>query len=177
LARAQLAAGRTSESVDAVKAAYQLDNASSNDARLATVLWKTAQKRETSEKTLDLLGGGFGERGVDILYDLTLTPGVRKDIRKAAGTALYTTAAQNAASAALKVLLALQGASRCEDKLALLPKVESDADARALPLLTSMRVTVGCGKGKRNDCYACMRKGLQLENAIAAIRKRDGAQP
>jgi len=28
---------------------------------------------------------------------------------------------------------------------------------------------------KRGDCYACLHTGLQLENAIAAIRKRDTA--
>ena len=174
LARVQLAAGNASASVNAVKSAYMADPSASKQAKLATILWKTAQKRDTSEKTLNLLGGGFGERGVDILYDLATTPGVRRDVKKAASGALYTMAAQNAASPALKVLFALEHAGTCQEKLALLPRAESDADARSLPLLTSMRSSVGCGKKRRNDCYPCMRGGLQLENAVAAVRKRGG---
>ena len=175
LARAQLAAGNASASVDAVKAAYQADPAAGKEAKLATILWKTAQKRDTSEKTLNLLSGGFGERGVDILYDLATTRGVRHDVKRAASSALYTMAAQGAASPAMKVLLALEHAGTCEEKLALLPSAESDADARSLPLLTAMRSTVGCGKRRRGDCYPCMRRGLQLDNAVAAVRKRAGS--
>jgi len=175
LARAELAAGNATESVDTARAAYQAEPKAGEDAKLATVLWKTAQRRESSEKTLELLSGAFGSRGADILYDLTSTPGVRKDIKKAAILALDSVSAQKVASAALKALLALEHAKSCEEKRATLPSVELDADARALPLLTAMRSSVGCGKLKRGDCYACMHTGLQLENAIAAIRKRDAA--
>ncbi len=176
LARAQFAAGKLVVSVDTAAAAYASNPKVNEDARLATVLWKAAQRRESSERTLNLLCSGFGSRGADILYDLTNTQGVRKDVKTAAEAALVSPAAQNAASAALKALLALEHAQTCESKLASLPKIESDADARALPLLKSMRSTVGCGKGKRGDCYECMRTGLQLENAIAAVRKRDSAR-
>lgn len=176
LARAQLAAGKASDSVNTARAAYAADAKASEDAKLATVLWKTAQRRESSDKTIDLLSGGFGSRGADILYDLANTPGVRKDVKKAATAALTSASVQNVASAALKALLALEQVPSCEAKLAALPNVESDADARALPLLKSMRATVGCGKQKRADCFACLRTGLQLENAIAAIRKRDVAK-
>jgi eukaryotic-like serine/threonine-protein kinase len=174
LARARLAAGNASAALDAAKDAYLADPAANKDARLATVLWKTAQKRDTSEKTLNLLGVGFGDRGVDILYDLTTTPGVRRDVKKAAASALYTTAAQDAASPALKVLLALEHTTSCEEKLALLARAESDADSRSLPLLTAMRSTVGCGKRRRHDCYPCLRQGPQLDNTIAAVRQRNG---
>ena len=175
LARIHLSAGKASESVVAAENAYQIDASASKDAKLATVLWKTAQKRESSEKALNLLAGGFGERGVDILYDLTTTAGVRSDIRRAASAALFSVAAQNAAAPALQALLTLEHADSCEGKLAALPKVGESADMRAMPLLTSMRSVVGCGKRKRSDCYGCMRRGLQLENAIAAVRKRDAA--
>ncbi len=174
LARARLAAGDASAAVDAAKNAYLADPAANKEARLATVLWKTAQKRDASEQTLSLLGGGFGDRGVDILYDLTTTPGVRRDVKNAATRALYATAAQDAASPALKVLLALEHTTSCEERLALLARAESDADSRSLPLLTAMRSTVGCGKRRRHDCYPCLRQRPQLDDAIAAVRKRNG---
>ncbi len=173
LARAELGAGNAAASVDAAKSAYLADNAASKDAKLATILWKTAQKRESSEPTFRLLEGGFGERGVDILYDLATTRGVRRDIQNAASSALYTMAAQNVASPPLKVLLALEHAKTCEEKLAQLPSAERDADERAMPLLLAMRSAAGCGRKKRNDCYPCLRHGLQLENAIAAVKKRE----
>ncbi len=175
LARAQLAAGNATAAVAAAGQAYAADQTASKDAKLATVLWKTAQKRESSENTLRLLEGGFGERGIDILYDLTTTAGVRRDLKKAAASALYSMAAQNAASPALKVLLAFEHAMTCEEKKALLPSIERDADARSIPLLTAMHSNVGCGKRRRSDCYACLRNGLQLENTIAAVKKREGS--
>ena len=174
LARAQLAAGNASAAVDAAGRAFDADQAAGKDAKLATVLWKAAQKRESSEKTLQLLEGGFGERGIDILYDLTTTAGVRRELKKAASDALYTMAAQNAASSALKVLLALEHAKTCEETRALLPSIERDADTRSIPVLSAMHSNVGCGKKKRSDCYACLRSGLQLENTIAAVKKREG---
>jgi serine/threonine-protein kinase len=174
LARAQLASGNASAAVEAASQAYAADQAASKDAKLATVLWKAAQKRESSEKTLRLLEGGFGERGIDILYDLSTTAGVRRDLKKAALDALFTMAAQTAASPALKVLLALEHAKTCEEKRALLSSVENDGDARSIPLLSAMHSNVGCGKRRRSDCYSCLRNGLQLENTIAAVKKREG---
>ena len=174
LAHAQLAAGNALAAVEAASHAYAANQAASKNAKLATVLWKSAQKRESSERTLRLLEGGFGERGIDILYDLTTTAGVRRDLKKAASDALYTMAAQNAASSALKVLLALEHAKTCEETRALLPSIERDADTRSIPVLSAMHSNVGCGKKKRSDCYACLRSGLQLENTIAAVKKREG---
>jgi hypothetical protein len=175
LARAQLAAGNAVGSVGAAKSAYLANPAASKDAKLATVLWKTAQKRDSSELTLRLLQGGFGERGVDILYDLTTTPGVRSDVQEAASSALATTAAQGAASPALKVLLAFQQAKSCEERQALLPSIEHNADSRVVPLLNALQSTVGCGKNKQSDCNACLRHGLELQNAISGVKKREGA--
>ena len=175
LARAQLAASNAVASVDAAKSAVLADPAASKEAKLATVLWKTAQRRESSEPTLRLLAGGFGERGADILYDLTTTPGVRRDVQQAASSALASAAAQDVASPALQVLLALERAKSCEEKRALLPQVERDADARALSALNALHSTVGCGKKRQSDCFACLRRGLELENAIQAVKKREGS--
>jgi hypothetical protein len=82
-------------------------------------------------------------------------------------------AAQNAASPSLRVLLDLEHAKTCQEKLALLPNVARDADARSLPFLAAMHTTVGCGRRKRSDCFECLRHGLQLENAIAAVKQRE----
>jgi eukaryotic-like serine/threonine-protein kinase len=172
LAKAQFAIGNAGDCLESIKSAYIADASINKDANLATLLWKMAQKRETSDRTLQLLESGFGERGVDILYDLTTTSAVRREVRLTASKSLYSVKAQDTASPALRVLLALQHAVKCEEKLAILPSVERDGDARILPMLTLMHSTAGCGSRNRQDCYTCLRRGLELENAIAAVKRR-----
>jgi serine/threonine-protein kinase len=172
LAKAQYSAGNAGECLEAIEHAYSLDAAVNTDAKLATLLWKTVQKRETTDRTLRLLERGFGTRGVDILYDLATTPAVRKDLRQKAATSLRSAEVQQAASPALRSVLVLQQASTCAEKKTLLPSVERTADARVLPELKALQSMAGCGKRKRTDCYPCLRHSLELENAIAAVKKR-----
>lgn len=172
LAKAQFAAGNAGDCLEAIGRAYSLDASVSHDAKLATLLWKIVQKRETTERSLRLLEQGFGSRGADILYDLATTPAVRKDLRQAAATSLKSAVDHDVASPALRALLALQQARTCEDKKALLPTIAREADARIQPELKSLQSMTGCGKRKRADCNPCLRHGLELENAIAAVKKR-----
>jgi hypothetical protein len=172
LAKAQFAMGNAGDSLEAIAHAYSLNQGVSKDAKLATLLWKIVQKRETSERALRVLESGYGQRGVDILYDLVTTPAVRKDLRQTATTRLQSSEVQQNASPALRALLALQQANTCAEKKALLPTVERDGDARIMPELKALQSMTGCGKRGRADCYACLRHGLELENAIAVVKKR-----
>jgi len=172
LAKAQFTVGNAGDCLEAIERAYSLDASVNQDSKLATLLWKIVQKRETSERTLRVLGQGFGARGADILYDLATTPAVRKDLRQAAAARLRSADPQQLASPALRSLLSLQLARTCEEKKALLPSVERDADARVMPELKNLQSMVGCGRSKRADCYPCLRHGLELENAIASVKKR-----
>lgn len=172
LARAQFAIGNAGDCLDTIRSAFTADPAVNRNANLATLLWKLAQKRETSERAIHLLKAEFGDRGVDILYDLSTTPAVRKDVREAAAIAMKSDAAQQICSPALRTLFALQNAQSCEDKLALLPQVESDGDSRLLTLLKAMNSRLGCGKRGGSDCYPCLRRGPELEKATAAVVSR-----
>jgi serine/threonine-protein kinase len=171
LAKAQFVMGNAGDSLEAIARAYSLNAGVGRDAKLATLLWKIVQKRETSERALRVLESGYGQRGVDILYDLATTPAVRKDLRQTAANRLHSEAVLQNASPALRALLALQQANTCAEKKALLPTVEKDADGRILPELKSLQSMTGCGKRGRSDCYACLRHGLELENAIAMVKK------
>jgi hypothetical protein len=172
LAKAQFAQGNSGDCLDTIQRAHSLDATVSGDANLATLLWKIVQKRELTERTLRMLETSYGERGVDILYDLSTISAVRDDLRQAAATRLKLPAVQNVASPALRVLLSLQQATTCSEKKALLPSIEHDADGRIIPELKAMQSMVGCGKRGRNDCNPCLRHGLELENAIAAVKNR-----
>jgi serine/threonine-protein kinase len=172
LAKAQFAQGNAGDCLDTIQRAHSLDSTVSGDANLATLLWKIVQKREITDRALRMLETHYGERGVDILYDLSTTEAVRKDLREAATASLKSPAVQKVASPALRVLLLLQQADTCAEKKALLPSVEHDADGRIIPELKAMQSMVGCGKRNRADCYPCLRHGLALENAIAAVKNR-----
>jgi eukaryotic-like serine/threonine-protein kinase len=172
LAKAQFAQGNSGDCLDTIQRAYSLDATVSGDANLATLLWKIVQKRELTERALHMLETGYGERGVDILYDLSTIAAVREDLRQAAATRLKTPEVLNVASPALRVLLSLQQANTCLEKKALLPNIEREADGRIIPELKAMQSMAGCGKHGRYDCNPCLRHGLELENAIAAVKNR-----
>jgi len=172
LAKEQFAQGNSGDCLDTIQRAHALDATVSGDANLATLLWKIVQKRELTERALHMLETGYGERGVDILYDLSTIAAVREDLREAAATRLKLPAVQSVASPALRVLLSLRQASTCLEKKALLPNIERDADGRIIPELKAMQSMVGCGKRGRGDCNPCLRHGLELENTIAAVKNR-----
>jgi hypothetical protein len=62
----------------------------------------------------------------------------------------------------LRHLALLQLAKTCEGKREQVEALGVAKDARALPFLLrlSQRPRVGCGKKKRDDCLACLRKPL-----------------
>ena len=58
----------------------------------------------------------------------------------------------------------LQRAKTCEQRRAQVEALAELGDQRALPLLTRLasRPRTGCGKKKRDDCYACLRKPIEV---------------
>ena len=46
------------------------------------------------------------------------------------------------------------------------------ADSRAIEALKALKKTTGCGRGRRHDCYSCLRKDDALDRAIAAAEGR-----
>jgi hypothetical protein len=61
---------------------------------------------------------------------------------------------------------------RCEDAKPLLARAVKEGDRRSLHLVIKLQRKYGCGPNKRQDCYACLRKGDELENAIKAVKAR-----
>jgi eukaryotic-like serine/threonine-protein kinase len=80
------------------------------------------------------------------------------------------------ASPALAVLMAFREAKTCDQKHALLEAVRDRGDARLLPLLVPYESARGCGFLGRNDCYPCMHRDHQIEEARQAIFERAKAQ-
>ena len=71
----------------------------------------------------------------------------------------------------------LRRAETCEQSRDLLPRALSDGDRRSFNLLIKLKRKQGCGPNKRQDCYACLREGTALDDAIKAVKTRKAPTP
>jgi hypothetical protein len=71
----------------------------------------------------------------------------------------------------------LRAARDCKAKKELLGRVKDNGDARLLPVLKPMKKETGCGFLGTKDCYFCMRKDDDLDDAISAIEGRTSKPP
>ena len=116
----------------------------------------------------------MGTRGIDILYDIAYLNSGRMYPQAAAKArkSFDSGEVRKRASPALSILLQFKDAKTCDQKHALLDAVREKADARMLPLLQPYEAVRGCGFLGRNDCYPCMHRDHQLEEAKQALTER-----
>ncbi len=117
-----------------------------------------------------------GSRGPDVLYAVwEKAPGGSR-AASLAQQLLSSADQRSKATPALTTALDLRAATACEDYLRLLPKVLSTGDQRCSATLRALKHTDGCGDDGHSDCYACLREGRLLDDALAAIEKRPAPQ-
>jgi hypothetical protein len=117
-----------------------------------------------------------GSRGPDVLYAVwEKAPGGSR-AASLAQQLLNSADQRSKATPALTTALDLRAATACEDYLRLLPKVLSNGDQRCSATLRALKHTDGCGDDGHSDCYACLREGRLLDDALAAIEKRPAPQ-
>ncbi len=127
-----------------------------------------------AELALELMRSGLGSAGADLLYQLEKS-GAK--VAPKAKELLRSKEVLEAASPALRVLLELEGAKSCEDRLPLLDRAKSLGDDRSAALLASLAkgTKTGCGKGKTKPCPApCKDQSKAYWEAIDAISARRG---
>jgi hypothetical protein len=118
-----------------------------------------------------------GSTSADLLYEIwTATPN-RTDATELARALLYSRDVRSKASPALSVALELRLADTCQANLAILPLALQVGDRRSFPLLTKLKRKDGCGTHRRQDCFACLREGEELEAAITAVKGRRPPNP
>ena len=151
----------------------QVDPAARYDEEVGKIVAEAALLNDTSDAAFQILETGLGELGVDMLLDLaertTLEPW-----RTKINQSLAKEAVRKQASPEAQLLLDLQGAARCEQKKALLPRAEQRGGQRVLDYLRRLQVPTGCGAGGQTDCWPCMRRDKALQRAVDAITKRGG---
>jgi len=168
------AAGRA----EALKSAQQLALKFTQQPALVNVAGPLKQFKEfatnerTSDVTLRAMAGLPGEIAADLLYDVWTSSADRSSATSLAQLLVYSRDVLPKASQALRVALDLRDSETCEQNRPVLPRAIEFGDRRSLHLLAFLQRTYGCGPKRKDDCYACLRKGSELEKAIRAVRGR-----
>lgn len=118
-----------------------------------------------------------GPAGADILYEIwTATPN-RTATTELARALLHSKDVRAKASEALSIALELRLAETCAANRELLPRAQQVGDRRAFSVLSKLSRRQGCGPNKQQDCYACLRDGMDLEEATKATKARRAPSP
>ncbi len=171
-AKLEIAAKKHADAVATLGKALVIDPSINESPELASALWTTAQAKDSTAASFELLEGPMGARGADMIHDLATDKRVRREVRERADTWLGSGQFQRQSDPKLNVLVALERATTCKQRYALLARAKSQGDERALALLQSYQKQSGCGKKGTDDCNPCMRSDDRLAEATAAIRER-----
>jgi serine/threonine-protein kinase len=174
LAEARLAfkAAHWAEALASVKTALSLEPSLSSNKNVAAIVWRVVQATETKDQALRLLETAMQARGADILYDLAITPGVRKDLSDTAAAWLDTKGFERASTPEASIAAALFRASNCKVRLALVKRAENVGDRRSLAQLEQFVHGKGCRPNEEAPCNACLKDAAEVAQAIAVIRAR-----
>lgn len=142
------------------------------DRKIQTTIRQRAYDMDTYRETLGMLARLPGPEGADMLYLLWTATQGSNDATKLAEELVKTREVRKRASPSLAVALDLRLAETCEQVLGLLPVAIEHADQRSLLRLSQLKAIRGCGTGKREDCYPCLREGDLLDDAIKAASRR-----
>jgi hypothetical protein len=113
-----------------------------------------------------------GSAGPEVLYAVwEKAPGGSR-AASLAQQLLHSEDQRGKATPALRTALDLRSATTCEDYLRVLPAVQRDGDQRCSATLRALKHRDGCGDDGQQDCFACLRDGKLLDEALTAIEGR-----
>jgi hypothetical protein len=144
---------------------------------LTTRFLAYATSPETMLAAFSHLSSWPGTTGPDVLYNVwEKAPGGSR-AASLAQQLLHSEDQRAKATPALLTALDLRTATSCEDYLRVLPSVQKNGDQRCSATLRALRHKDGCGDDGKQDCFACLREGSLLDDALAAIEGRPAPQP
>jgi hypothetical protein len=143
---------------------------------LAARFLNFATSPETMLPAFAHLLGWPGSTGPDVLYAVwEKAPGGNR-AASLAQQLLHSADQRAKATPALVTAIDLRSATSCEDYLRVLPAVQRDGDQRSSATLRALKHTDGCGDDGQKDCFACLREGRALDEALKAIEGRAAPQ-
>jgi hypothetical protein len=147
------------------------------DAEVLSELRRYTDDPETARDALAAIANVPGPISPDLIYEVWTATASRTTATDLARSLIYSKEVRAKASPALAVALDLRDAETCEQNRELLPRVSTDGDKRAFHLLNKLTRKYGCGSNKRQDCYACLRDGKDLDAAIKTVKARREPRP
>jgi hypothetical protein len=142
------------------------------DPAVLTELRTLAAAPETHRLALAAMARLPGPVSADLLYEVWTGTAEKSESTELARALLLGHDVRPKASPALAIALELRQAESCEAYQPLISKATELGDKRSLAPLAKLLRRTGCGPAKRDDCYACLREGDALKNAIVAVKKR-----
>jgi hypothetical protein len=147
------------------------------DQDVLTQLRHYSDDPETARDALSAMANVPGPISADLIYEVWTATSSRTTATDLARSLIYAKEVRAKASPALAVALDLRDADTCEKNRDLLERVTADGDRRVFHLLSKLTRKYGCGANKRADCYACLRTGTDLDNAMKTVKARREPHP
>jgi hypothetical protein len=135
-------------------------------------LRELAYDTQVGVATLKMLANVNNEVGADLLFAIHTRPANPDFVSELAKELLYSKDVYAKASEAMRVILDLRSVKDCEAMLSVMDRAKAHSDQRALLSLQPFYSRKGCGLGKENDCWPCLRDKKLLEEATVAARTR-----
>ncbi|HEY3498398.1 MAG TPA: hypothetical protein VGK73_27075, partial [Polyangiaceae bacterium] len=143
------------------------------DPHVVLELLKFAQSSDTSREALTAMAALPGPIAADLLYEVWTGTAERSGATELAQALLLGRDVRPRASPALAVALDLREAEACEDSAKILQRAFEVGDKRSFAPLSRLLRRTGCGPGKKQDCYPCLRDQDELlRKALAAAKLR-----
>lgn len=136
------------------------------------------EDRDTTLPAMTVVTQLPGPIGPDLLYEVWVGTPRRTETTQLAEELVYSDGVRSKASEALSVALDLRETEECETVLAILPRAAKHGDRRSARLVQRLLNRRGCGPGKSEDCYACLRpldddkSAVTVVSALYAVRRR-----
>lgn len=147
------------------------------DPEVLAQLRRNTEDPETARDALAAMANVPGPISPDLIYEVWTATASRTTATDLARSLIYSKEVRAKASKALSVALDLRDADTCEKNRDLLPRASAEGDRRSSHLLNKLTRKYGCGPNKRQDCYACLREGKALDDAIKAVKARREPHP
>jgi hypothetical protein len=176
LAENLMDAGRDAEAVPVLERALARTAGIANDPTFLRIVKRGAlsEDRLAATQIHALLIGPMGERGAEILYEISTSKTARKGVRERAISFIYTKDFENKAPLPLYAAFKLLTAPTCEGKKSLLAFAAEAGGRHALDYLRELDEHKVCSLDDFDNCYPCMNLDDALPRAIEKIEQRLG---
>jgi len=177
LAENLIAARRDAEAVPVLERALARNPKLTDDPAFLRVVKRAAlsEDRMAAAQTYALLVGPMGERGAEILYEISVSPASRRGVRERAAYYVYTKDFERKAPLPLYAAFKLVSAPTCEAKKSLLPFAAEAGGRHALAYLRELDERKICTLEDLDNCYSCMNVDEELPRTITEIETRLGS--